>query len=113
MAGLNKLLEPVDVLLLKHASNAEEMDQAVACLDATGRLDGITLRFLVEQTLLVIPVRVFPLREIPGHFEVKRDCNQGLACRCGALLPIRRNRGNGFHQETTAHHGGGGEKCTA
>ena len=56
VAGLDDLLEPVDVLLLEHAADGEEVEHAAARLDAPARLDGVLLGLVVEVALLVVPV---------------------------------------------------------
>ena len=93
VAGGGDFLEPVDVLLFQYATDGEAVERHRRGLDAPARLDGVTLGFVVEIALFVVPVRLLPGREVAAHFQVERDGNLGFAgClgRGGLFIAARR-----------------------
>src|SRR5438552_1484795 len=66
-------LEPIDILLLEHPAHTKRMDHTTALLYALAGRDRVFLGRLIQVPFLVIPMRVFPSREISSHLQVERD----------------------------------------
>src|SRR5207253_8423366 len=83
--GLDDLLEPIDVLLLKDSAHGKAVQDAAMALHAPAGLDRVPLVFLVQIALLVVPVGFVPGWEITAHLEVAGDRDERLVGLRGAL----------------------------
>ena len=84
MAVLVKFLHPVHIFLLEDLADGEKMNHAAMRLHAARGLDGIIFRVGVQIALFVIPMGVFPMREVARHLQVESDGNERLLALRGA-----------------------------
>src|SRR5262249_10753710 len=102
----NDLLEPGNVRLLEDPADGEAVDHSAMSAHAATRLDRVTLRLVVEVSLLVVPVRVFPAREVAAHLQIERDGHERPVARRRLVGPCRRRqRGRARREEAPAIDG--------
>ncbi len=75
MPGRGDLLEPTHVRLFQHAAHTEEMNLAPVLFCDASCLGGITLRWFVEISLLIVPFCHSAARIMAAHLQVERDGN--------------------------------------
>ena len=86
MAGSIDLFEPIDFLLLENSPHGETMHDSAVALHASASFQRVYLGFVVEIAFFVIPASLLPRGEIPAHFQVEADCDQGFVVVGSQLL---------------------------
>src|SRR5262245_31208321 len=71
--------EPVDVLLLEHATDGKEMEYTAVLLDPSRRLDSVALGVGVEVPFLIVPMGLIPRGIMPAHLQVEGDGHERFA----------------------------------
>ena len=60
------------------APRSPELSPAAPRLDTARSFDGISLGLSVQIALLIIPMRIFPVRKVPCHFQIQGDRDESL-----------------------------------
>ena len=92
MPCLGDVLQPAHIRLLQHPADNKAMERTARGLHTPTCLDRVLLGLGVHVALFVVPVGVFPAREIPAHFQIERDGNLCLGLgRASASAEAARN----------------------
>ena len=86
MASLIDLFEPIDFFLLEDASHGETMHDSAVAFHVPAGFQRVFLGFVVEIAFFIIPASLLPRGEIPAHFQVEADCDQGFVVVGSQLL---------------------------
>ena len=73
MAFGGNRFEPIDVRLFEHLADEEMCESRRRAFLRGGKPHRIVFGCLVEIAFFVVPVRVFPMGKVAGHFQVERD----------------------------------------
>ena len=106
VSRVGELLEPIDVGLLEHAADAEEMNASAALFHQLRCLNGVVLGRVIEISLLVVPFLLVARGIGTTHLQIKRDRNQRfLVVGAEPLTHRKTGRGSGAREEIASRHG--------
>ena len=78
MALVGELRQPRHIRLFEYSADTEIVDVSASLFDSSPGFDRVGFRGFVEISLFKVPMRIFPGREVGGHFQIQRD--RDLSC---------------------------------